>query len=139
MVNAEMLQGNWNEIKGKLRQKWGQLTSDDLQAAKGNIEQLVGLIQRKTGEARSSIESYLEELTGEGASSISHMADTAREYAHQAMEKMQHRYGQAAESFRHGYEEAEHLVKDRPMESLSVCFGVGVLAGVLLGLVMSSR
>src|SRR5262245_7846004 len=56
MVNQQTLQGNWNEIKGKLRSKWGQLTNDDLQTAHGNVDQLIGLIQRKTGEARSSIE-----------------------------------------------------------------------------------
>ena len=59
-VNIQALKGNWNEIKGKLRNKWGQLTNDDLQQARGNIDQLVGLIQRKTGEARTSVEKFLE-------------------------------------------------------------------------------
>src|SRR3954463_12592229 len=68
MVNQQTLQGNWNEIKGKLRNKWGQLTNDDLQSAQGNIDQLVGLIQRKTGEARNSIEKFLEDATASGGS-----------------------------------------------------------------------
>ena len=61
MVNQQTLQGNWNEIKGKLRNKWGQLTNDDLQSVHGNVDQLIGLIQRKTGEARNSVEQFLEE------------------------------------------------------------------------------
>jgi uncharacterized protein YjbJ (UPF0337 family) len=150
MVNQQTLQGNWNEIKGKLRNKWGQLTNDDLQMASGNVDQLVGLIQRKTGEARSSIEKFLDDATSEGASAFSQAADTAREYAQQAMEAVQDRskqateqvrkgYDQAAESFRRGYEQTEEMIKDRPAESAAVCFGVGMLCGVILGLALRSR
>lgn len=150
MVNEQTLQGNWNEIKGKLRQKWGQLTNDDLQSAHGNVDQLVGLIQRKTGEARSSIEKFLDDASSGGASAFSQATETAREYAQQAVEGIQDRskqaadqfrktYDQASESIRHGYEEAEHLIKDRPAESAAVCFGVGMLVGVILGLSLRSR
>src|SRR5207249_1943742 len=127
MVNQQTLQGNWNEIKGKLRSKWGQLTNDDLQSASGNIDQLIGLIQRKTGEARSSVENFLEELTSNGAGAFGQATETAREYAQQAMETVQERskqatetfrrsYGQAADSVRQGYDQAEELIKDRPAE-----------------------
>jgi uncharacterized protein YjbJ (UPF0337 family) len=150
MVNEQTLQGNWNEIKGKLRNKWGQLTNDDLQSAHGNIEQLVGLIQRKTGEARSSVEQFLEEATSGGSSAVSQAADTAREYAQQAMETVQERsrqaadtfrksYGQASETVRHSYDQAEEMIKERPAESAAVCFGVGMLVGVILGLAFRSR
>jgi uncharacterized protein YjbJ (UPF0337 family) len=150
MVNQQTLQGNWNEIKGKLRNKWGQLTNDDLQQAHGNVDQLVGLIQRKTGEAKSSVEKFLEDATSGGASALSGAAETAREYAQQAMETVQERskgavesarkgYEQATESMKHGYEEAEAMIKERPAESAAVCFGVGMVVGVLLGLTLRSR
>ena len=150
MVNQQTLQGNWNEIKGKLRNKWGQLTNDDLQQAHGNIDQLIGLIQRKTGEARSAVEKFLEDATRDGSSALSGAAETAREYAQQAMDTVQERskqaadsvrkgYDQAAESMKHGYEEAEAMIKQRPAESAAVCFGVGMLVGVLLGLTLRSR
>src|SRR5204863_284881 len=58
MVNAQTLQGHWEEVKGKLREKWGQLTGDDLERFSGDVDKLVGLIQRKTGVARSAIEEY---------------------------------------------------------------------------------
>ena len=38
MINQQILEGNWNEIKGKLRQKWGQLTDDDFQQIRGDAE-----------------------------------------------------------------------------------------------------
>jgi len=149
MVNQQTLQGNWNEIKGKLRNRWGQLTNDDLQAASGNVDQLVGLIQRKTGEARDSIEKFLDDATASGATSFGQAADTAREYAQQAMEAMQERskqaadtfrrnYDQASESLRSGYDQAEEMIKERPAESAAVCFGVGMLVGVILGLTLRS-
>ena len=136
MVNTQTLQGNWNEIKGKLKNKWGQLTGDDLQSFNGNVDQLVGLIQRKTGEARSSVERFLEELTSNGSSSISQAAESVREYATQAATEASKRAGEAAESVRHGYQEAERMIRQRPAESAAVCFGTGVLVGVLLGLVL---
>jgi uncharacterized protein YjbJ (UPF0337 family) len=139
MVNQQTLQGNWNEIKGKLRTKWGQLTNDDVQAFDGNVERLVGLIQRKTGEARGSVEKFLEEATSNGASSISQAAESVREYATSAAGSLQEGSKQAAESMRQGYEEAERMVKERPAESLAVCFGAGVLVGLLVGVVMRGR
>ena len=150
MVNEQTLQGNWNEIKGKLRNKWGQLTNDDLQQAQGNTEQLIGLIQRKMGEARGAVEKFLTDLTSGGGSTVSQAAETAREYAQQAMETVQQRSQQAAEQFRqqystaadsvrHGYEEAETMIRERPAESAAVCFGVGMLVGVILGLTLRSR
>lgn len=139
MVNQQTLQGNWNEIKGKLRSKWGQLTNDDVQSFNGNVDQLVGLIQRKTGEARSSIETYLEELTSNGSSGIAQATEAVRGYATQAAERMQDTTRHAQESLRHGYEEAEHMIRERPVESLAVCFGAGVLVGVVLGVMMRGR
>ncbi len=66
MVNTQVLQGQWNQVRGQLKKKWGQLTDDDLRFNNGNIDQLVGKIQHKTGEAREAIEQYLDELTSQG-------------------------------------------------------------------------
>ena len=44
------IEGNWKQLRGKVREKWGQLTDDDLQIQGGNIDQLVGKIQQKTGD-----------------------------------------------------------------------------------------
>jgi uncharacterized protein YjbJ (UPF0337 family) len=139
MVNQQTLQGNWNEIKGQLKTKWGQLTNDDLQQAHGSVDQLIGLIQRKTGEARNSVEHFLEELTSNGSSTFNKATETAKEFAHSAMESVQDTSKKATDSMRRGYEEAEHMIKHRPAESAAVCFGVGMVVGVLLGLTMRSR
>ena len=124
MMNQQILEGNWNEIKGKLRQKWGQLTDDDFQQIRGDAEQLIGVIQRKTGEAREAIEKYLEEISGGVASA----AATMRDYA-------QH----AADQMHASYDKADQFVRDRPGESLLVCFGLGLITGVVIALSLRSH
>ena len=81
MVNTQVLQGQWNQVRGQLKKKWGQLTEDDLKFTNGNIDQLVGRIQHKTGEAREAIESFLDELTSQGASAVSQAAESVKNYA----------------------------------------------------------
>lgn len=54
--------GNWNEVKGKIKQKWGDLTDDDLKFQEGKEDELVGRIQRKTGESREEVIKYINNL-----------------------------------------------------------------------------
>ncbi len=53
------IKGNWNQIKGKLKQKYAQLTDDDLTYAEGEGEKLLGKLQEKTGKSR---EALIEEI-----------------------------------------------------------------------------
>jgi uncharacterized protein YjbJ (UPF0337 family) len=139
MINEATLQGNWNEIKGKLRKHWGQLSNDDVQTFNGNIDQLVGLIQRKTGEARSQVEDYLNELTKNGSASVTEVAENVREYVHQAADRIQEGSQQAMDTFREGYGQAEDMIRERPTESVAFCFGIGVFVGLLIGASLRSR
>ena len=50
------LKGNWNIIKGKLKQKYGDLTDDDLTYVEGKEDEFFGRIQRKIGKSREEIE-----------------------------------------------------------------------------------
>ena len=138
-MNQTTLDGNWTEIKGKLREKWGQLTDSDLPQQQGDVEQLVGIIQRKTGEGRESIEKFLQQMSGSAASVMGTAAETVREYAQSASESVQHTAKQAADQVRAGYGEAEKFVRNRPGESLLVCFGLGLITGVVIALSMRSR
>jgi uncharacterized protein YjbJ (UPF0337 family) len=49
------LKGRWNELKGKLKQKYSELTDDDLKYTEGKEDELIGKIQRKTGETREQV------------------------------------------------------------------------------------
>jgi uncharacterized protein YjbJ (UPF0337 family) len=60
-MNNLQIKGDWNIIKGKLTQKWANLTDDDLQYAEGKMDELIGRIQKRTGESRDAIEKALSE------------------------------------------------------------------------------
>ena len=55
------IKGTWNEIKGKLKQKYGNLTDDDLTFAEGKDDELLGRLQKKLGRTKEQIR---EELAG---------------------------------------------------------------------------
>jgi len=55
------IKGNWNITKGKLKQKWAKLTDDDLQYVEGKSEEMLGRIQKRTGESREAVEKAVNE------------------------------------------------------------------------------
>jgi uncharacterized protein YjbJ (UPF0337 family) len=61
IMNTLEIKGDWNIIKGKLKQKWATLTDDDLQYAEGKLEEVYGRIQKRTGETREAIEKAFKE------------------------------------------------------------------------------
>ena len=67
MINAQEIQGHWNQLSGQVKKKWGHLTDDDLRIVGGNVEQLIGRIQQKTGETRANIEEYFNSLVDDAA------------------------------------------------------------------------
>ena len=60
-MNEDTLKGQWNQLKGKAREKWGNLTNDDLNVIQGQSEQLVGLIQQRYGIARDEAERQVKD------------------------------------------------------------------------------
>jgi uncharacterized protein YjbJ (UPF0337 family) len=56
------LKGSWNETKGKLKQKYGELTDDDLTFAEGKDDELLGRLQKKLGRTKEEIRKELADL-----------------------------------------------------------------------------
>jgi uncharacterized protein YjbJ (UPF0337 family) len=54
--------GNWNETKGKLKQKYGQLTDDDLAFSEGKDDELLGRLQQKLGRTKDAIREEIAKL-----------------------------------------------------------------------------
>jgi len=61
-MNKLQLKGNWNELKGKLKQKYGNLTDEDLVYAEGKEDELLGRIQKKTGKAKEDLIDEINKL-----------------------------------------------------------------------------
>jgi uncharacterized protein YjbJ (UPF0337 family) len=68
-MNTLEIKGDWNITKGKLKQKWAKLTDDDLQFTEGKVEELVGRIQKRTGEDRAAVEKAIKESHSGGCCS----------------------------------------------------------------------
>lgn len=141
MINAQEVQGQWDTLRGKVKEKWGHLTDDDLKIVGGNVDQVIGRIQQKTGEGRQSIEKFLNESLSTSTMTrarevVGEYAQTASEYAQDAGERMREGYQQVRERAQDGYDQVEHMVQRRPAESMAVVFAAGLLTGVLVGMVL---
>jgi uncharacterized protein YjbJ (UPF0337 family) len=60
-MNKQQIKGDWNIAKGKLKQKYASLTDDDLRYADGKRDELVGRIQKRTGETKEMVEKALND------------------------------------------------------------------------------
>ena len=56
------MKGSWNEIKGKLKQKYGQLTDDDLVFAEGKEDELLGRLQKRLGRTKDELRAEIEKM-----------------------------------------------------------------------------
>jgi uncharacterized protein YjbJ (UPF0337 family) len=59
-MNWDRVEGNWTEIKGKVQQKWGKLTNDDLEVVKGKRTELSGRLQQRYGYAKDQAEREID-------------------------------------------------------------------------------
>lgn len=61
-MNWDQVTGNWKQFKGKIKEKWGQLTDDDLTAIEGKRDQLAGKLQERYGYEKERAERELDEF-----------------------------------------------------------------------------
>jgi uncharacterized protein YjbJ (UPF0337 family) len=59
-MNKLQFKGSWNEVKGQLKQKYAQLTDDDLAYAEGKDDELIGKLQKKLGQSADEVRQMLE-------------------------------------------------------------------------------
>jgi len=138
-INAQELQGQWNKLRGQVKERWGQLTDDDLQIQGGNVDQLVGRIQQRTGETRESIEKFLTDLSSGSASAVAQAAGAVSNFAQQAGDRLRDSYGDIADQARDRFDQTQDLVRHNPGQSVAAAFGIGVVAGLIVGLALRSR
>ncbi|MCE9553442.1 MAG: hypothetical protein K8T91_08715 [Planctomycetes bacterium] len=130
MLDEQVLKGNWDEVKNKLKEKWDTLSDNDLRTIRGNVSQLINRIHKKTGESRQTIEAFLEEVGD--PSFLSHLREQMSATAQQAMEGAREGY----QVLREKYDDTEHLVEEHPASSVAVAFGLGFLSGVTLAVLL---
>jgi len=61
-MNRDQMEGNWKQIKGRIKERWGDLTDDELDRTEGRREQVAGLLQEYYGMGREEAEEELEDF-----------------------------------------------------------------------------
>lgn len=139
MISKERLTGNWQTLVGSVKEKFGQITGDELNQVRGNVEQLIGLIQTKTGQSREQIATFLDQCCESSERNFSRISESAGAYATAAGDAIHQNYEQLSEGAARGYDSAVTAVSKKPLESLAIALGAGLFAGLLVGLSMTSR
>jgi uncharacterized protein YjbJ (UPF0337 family) len=62
-MNQDRIAGQWKQLSGRIKEKWGKLTDDDLRQAEGNTEYLTGRVQERYGIARDIAEDQVKEFS----------------------------------------------------------------------------
>ncbi len=66
-VNKDMIQGSWNELKGKAMKQWSKLTENDFTELKGNVQELKGKIQKLYGYSKEQLENEFAKFMPQAA------------------------------------------------------------------------
>lgn len=128
MANHEHGEYRWSQIATFIQQKWQELSDTDLQQVQGDLQNVVALIEEKTGWKREAIKAELDSVLARGAAIANQATQAAADAA-----------GNAGESVQERYEQAEQMIQQRPVESVAVAFGVGIVTGLVVGLVLRTR
>jgi uncharacterized protein YjbJ (UPF0337 family) len=160
-MNTFTFDGSWNQIKGVLRQKFAQLTDEDLEFIQGKGEELLGRLQTKLGLNREEIEDLLEnikatvsagtqavhekisqvkakatEIAGQWKNKAGMMADDMAARATATAANVEARAGEAYEQAREGVrslrECGEEQVRRNPREAILTALAAGFVAGMLI-------
>jgi uncharacterized protein YjbJ (UPF0337 family) len=129
------VEGNWKQMRGRVKERWGKLTDDDLTVIAGRRDQLEGMIQERYGYAKErarreiedwyhSMESNLSEQIESLRSGIQTLSSTVERIAKEQIPRARSR---ATDIFN----DAEDAVKRNPVPALAIALGLGFLIGVL--------
>ncbi len=130
MVTRQQLEGKWNEVSGRIKEKWGVMTDDDLSRPKERRTPRRG-DPAEDGQAREEVERFLDSIVAGSRPAMERIASTAEDYAASARDYAAERAGHDArrqyenveQSISAGYQEAEECVRRRPVESVAIAFG----------------
>ncbi|PXX27391.1 uncharacterized protein YjbJ (UPF0337 family) [Arenibacter sp. ARW7G5Y1] len=61
-MNSDQLEGKWKQVKGKFKQKYGDLTDNDLTYSEGKFDEFLGRLQEKTGKAKEQLKEEIDNM-----------------------------------------------------------------------------
>jgi uncharacterized protein YjbJ (UPF0337 family) len=149
-MTTYQLESTWDTLKGKLKQRYGQLTDDDLTFAEGKGEELLGRLQAKLGISRAELEWTLDDLAATAEGNLEQAKGRAAEFSDQVRDVMQDvkqrataigedakakgaaAYDEARQRARGLLDEGEQYVRTNPRESILAAVVAGFVAGIVV-------
>ena len=61
-MNTDQLEGKWNQVKGKIKQKYGNITDDDVTYSEGKFDEMLGRLQEKTGKTKEALKDEIDAM-----------------------------------------------------------------------------
>jgi len=149
-MNTFHFDAAWDQIKGKLRQRFAQLADDDLEFAKGKGEEMLGRLEAKLGMVREDLTDLLNEMKSETAP-VRFQIDEAKEKAQAVAGDLKTRVTHAAEDLKSAAtvqaeraytrarqevttwtDDGTEYVRQHPRESILAAFAAGFVIGLLI-------
>lgn len=90
-MNKDTFIGDWNQLKGKIKEEWGKLTEDDLIEINGRKDQLLGKLQKKYGCAKEKAEQMIQSWEKRQGSSFSSKAEDLLSSGKEKFDKFTHK------------------------------------------------
>ena len=112
------VEGNWKQIEGKIKAKWGKLTDDDLTAIKGRREQLEGKIQERYGLTKDQARREIEDWYHSTKSHLADQIEAISTFANTQIARAQDRVVKA-----------EDAITRNPLSAVAIAAGLGFLVG----------
>ena len=78
-MNQDIMKGKWSEFKGEVRKLWGDLTDDELEQTKGNVQSIGGMLRQKFGQKYEENESKFNSLVQRFGESVSDTSERAKQ------------------------------------------------------------
>ncbi len=100
---------------------------------------MIGLIQRKSGQAREQVEAYVDSLFRGDGSTSERVKQLAHDYSESASQAFSEGYQEIADRARRGYDQTAEVVANRPFESIFAALGVGLVTGIAIGLSIGAQ
>lgn len=61
MLNSDIVEGKWKQLKGRAKQQWGKLTDNELERVNGSAEELAGVVQQRYGISRAEVKKEVDQ------------------------------------------------------------------------------
>jgi uncharacterized protein YjbJ (UPF0337 family) len=137
MALEQKAKGDWNQVVGSVKEKYGQITDDELSQAEGSFQKLVGLIQRKSGKGIEQVEAFVHDVFEKAGLACGDLAQGTSECVQSTGQAIQQGYQYVADHARSGYEQTTRVIANRPTESVVAALAVGLITGIAIGISLS--